>query len=338
MSAQLALQPVIERLPSKPYVLADKGAGMVIRSLSSILKKADKPRYIQYNQPNSLAFMVFDIDYPKAILAHEFADVLQPSFYTVDKYKTTAHAVYVLENPVHRNHDSLKGPQDLFAALEQAYGEKLKADPGYSGLVMKTPWYRDHNIYYPEEAFTLCSLTEMAEYVELKQKPASYTKKRIAELADAYSESRNVAVFNLARKEAYKAYRQFFDAPFEVWHQHVIQIVEGIWTSISPNFSSEGHQYLMSERKATAKSIAKYCQNHLSQQGWQTYVEMTHLPHTQAKRGVASGQARLALSADKREQAIQLKAGGMTVREIGEMLDVSHTTVVRWLKSYQDQR
>jgi len=207
-------QQVIERLPNKPYVLSDKGAGMVIRSLSSILNKADKPRYIQHNQPNSLSFMVFDIDYEQAIYAHEDAEVLQPSFYTVDKHKTTAHAVYVLENPVHRNPDSLKGPQKLFAALEEAYGEKLKADPGYSGLVMKTPWYADHNIYYPEEAFTLCSLAKMAEYVELKQKPTTYTNKRITELSDAYSESRNVAVFQIARKEAYKAYRAFFDAPF----------------------------------------------------------------------------------------------------------------------------
>jgi DNA-directed RNA polymerase specialized sigma24 family protein len=87
----------------------------------------------------------------------------------------------------------------------------------------------------------------------------------------------------------------------------------------------------MSERKATAKSIAKYCQNHLSQQGWQTYVEMTHLPHTQAKRGIASGQARLALSADKREQAIQLKAGGMKVAEIAKLLNCPIRTIYSWL-------
>jgi DNA-binding NarL/FixJ family response regulator len=171
----------------------------------------------------------------------------------------------------------------------------------------------------------------MAEYVELKPKPTSYTKKRITELADAYSESRNVAVFNMARKQAYKDYRQFFNASFSSWHNHVIDLVEAIWVSISPNFSSKGCLYLASERKATAKSIAKYCQDHLSQEGWQTYVEMTHLPHTQAKRGKASGQARLALSADKREQAIELSKGGMKQIEIAKLLGVGQGTVSKWL-------
>jgi len=62
--------------------------------------------------------------------------------------------------------------------------------------------------------------------------------------------------------------------------------------SISPQFSSDGHPYLASERKATAKSIAKYCQDKLSKEGWQRYIEMTHLPHTQAKRGKLGGIAK----------------------------------------------
>jgi predicted transcriptional regulator len=58
---------------------------------------------------------------------------------------------------------------------------------------------------------------------------------------------------------------------------------------------------------------------------------MTHLPHTQAKRGKASGQARLALSADKREQAIELSKGGMKQIEIAKLLGVGQGTVSKWL-------
>ena len=52
---QQNLTSVIERLPAKPYVLAEKGARMIIRSLQSELKRTDH-RYIQHNQPNSVSF------------------------------------------------------------------------------------------------------------------------------------------------------------------------------------------------------------------------------------------------------------------------------------------
>jgi DNA-directed RNA polymerase specialized sigma24 family protein len=94
--------------------------------------------------------------------------------------------------------------------------------------------------------------------------------------------------------------------------------------------------YLISEMKATARSIARYTWKNTTPSGFQAYVEMTHLPHQQSARGkkggIASGEARLALSSDKREQARELKAGGMTTREIGQMLGVSAMTISRWTK------
>lgn len=63
----------------------------------------------------------------------------------------------------------------------------------------------------------------------------------------------------------------------------------------------------------------------------QAYVEMTHLPHQQSRRGKASGVARLALSADKREQAIELSREGMKQKEIAVMLGVSDRTIRNWL-------
>jgi hypothetical protein len=203
MQSQLdLLTEVIERLPNKPYVLAEKGAAMVIRSLQSELKRKDH-RYIQHNQPNSLSFMVFDIDTPQAILAHENADILAPSFYTVDKEKTTAHAVYMLDTPVHRNQHSKQSPQRLFATLESIYGVKLGADSGYAGHVMKTPWYENHSLYMPDESLNAVSLTEMADFVDFSRYNAEIKalKGREKAITEAYSESRNVQVFDIARKK-----------------------------------------------------------------------------------------------------------------------------------------
>jgi DNA invertase Pin-like site-specific DNA recombinase len=62
---------------------------------------------------------------------------------------------------------------------------------------------------------------------------------------------------------------------------------------------------------------------------------MTHLPHQQSRRGKASGVARLALSADKREQAIELHKNGMKVVAIASLLEVHRNTVNNWLNSAQ---
>ena len=336
--SQIELSAIIERLPSKPYVLAEKGAAMVIRSLQSELKRTDH-RYIQQNQPNSLSFMVFDIDTKQAIYAHEKADVLAPSFYTVDKHKTTAHAVYMLDTPVHRNNHSKTSPQRLFATLENIYGTKLGADSGYSGLVMKTPWYKDHSVYMPDECLSTVSLTKMADYVDFdkynaEQKLAKNCQKVITE---AYSESRNVAVFDIARKKAYTAIREHWGGQYKEWEKACFRLVQDAWSVVSA-YNSKSAPYLMSEMKATARSIASYTWKHTTPSSFQTYVEMTHLPHQQAKRGKASGVARFALSQDKREQAIELSMGGMKQAEIALMLNVNQSTVQRWIKSHQNEQ
>lgn len=298
---QVELSSVIERLPNKPYVLAEKGAAMVIRSLQSELKRKDH-RYIQHNQPNSLSFMVFDIDTPQAILSHEKADVLAPSFYTVDKEKTTAHAVYVLETPVHRNQHSKQSPQRLFATLENVYGVKLGADSGYSGLVMKTPWYENHSVYMPGESLNTVSLTEMADFVDFSRYNAEIKalKGREKAITEAYSESRNVQVFDIARKKAYSAIRNYWGCQYDEWEKACLKLVEEVWSVVSA-MNAKNAPYLISEMKATARSIAKYTWKNTTPSGFQAYVEMTHLPHQQARRGKASGVARRIGSAAEAE-------------------------------------
>jgi hypothetical protein len=316
-------------LPKKPYILHDKGCSMAIRALESAIRA--NPRYIQHNQPNSLAFMTFDLDYERAIVAHEWEDVLQPSFYVVDSEKTTAHCVYMLENPVHRNEHSKDAPQRLYATIEQLYGKVLKADSGYSGLVMKNPFYSEHHLYLPEETLTLCSLTDMAEYCDFDAFNARKVSKRKAVLSDAYSESRNVAVFDLVRKWAYSSIREHWGGSFDNWHSECIKRVEKAWEGVKINYEASLHEYLISERRATAKSIAKWTWKNITQSSFASFVALTHLPHQQAKRGIKSGQARLALSEDKREQARELRAQGVKVVDIAKMLDVHRNTVNNWL-------
>jgi Trp operon repressor len=275
--------------------------------------------------------MVFDIDTPRAILAHEKVDILAPSFYTVDKEKTTAHAVYMLDTPVHRNQHSKQSPQRLFATLESIYGVKLGADAGYSGLVMKTPWYSGHSVYMPDEVLSTVSLTEMADYVDFGLYNAELKASRGREkvITEAYSESRNVQVFDVVRKKAYTLIRQYWGGRYEDWENACFRLTQEAWSVVSA-YNSKSAPYLMSEMKATARSIASYTWKKTTPSGFQAYVEMTHLPHQQKARQAKSVESRLIKTQDKREQARELRAGGMTVREIGQILGVGIATISRW--------
>ena len=51
----------------------------------------------------------------------------------------------------------------------------------------------------------------------------------------------------------------------------------------------------------------------------------------QSFKGKRSGEVRLALSSDKREQAIELKAQGVKVSEIAKILSVHRDTVYTWI-------
>lgn len=330
------LDSIKDALPTKPYTLMDKGCAMFITSIEAAIKS--NPRYIQANQPNSLSFMVFDLDYKKAILAHEKTDVLTPSFYTVDKKKTTAHAVYMLDNPVHKNQHSKEAPQRLYSAIEDIYGNRLKADKGYSGLVMKNPFHSEHSLYLPEETLCTVSLAEMADYVDFEQYNKQLKQQKIE---TGFSESRNIAVFDLVRGWAYKEIRNYWGKSYKEWLMVVQEKTKTVWHNIQGNYNKQS-PYSVAEMRATARSIAKWTWNNTTPSGFQVYVEMTHLPHKQKARGkkggIASGKARLALSSDKREQAKELRAGGMKQAEIASLLGVTKGTISKWLVMHQNEQ
>ena len=81
---------------------------------------------------------------------------------------------------------------------------------------------------------------------------------------------------------------------------------------------------------AIAKSIAKYCWK-VDGRAEEAFIKR------QSFKGKLSGEARLALSADKRDQAIALSMGGMKQVEIAKMLGVTDRTIRNWLAMHQDE-
>jgi hypothetical protein len=257
----------------------------------------------------------------------------------VDKEKTTAHAVYMLDTPVHRNQHSKQSPQRLFAALESIYGVKLGADSGYSGLVMKTPWYENHSVYMPDESLNAVSLTEMADFVDFSRYNAEIKalKGREKAINEAYSESRNVQVFDMARKKAYSAIRNFWGCQYDEWEKFCLKLVEDAWGVVSA-MNTKNAPYLISEMKASAKSIAKWTWRNVTPASFELFVAKTHQPQLQRARQAKSVASRLIKTQDKRDQAIELSRDGMKQVEIAQMLGVTDRTIRNWLAMHQDEQ
>jgi len=207
-------------------------------------------------------------------------------------------------------------PLRYLCAVESMMRERLQADPGYSGLITKNPahplW---RTLRGPRLAYDLC---ELAEYLPGIEK---YRPKRRA--PEEVGLGRNVALFDLTRKWAYKAIRSYWGGGLDGWNR---------WLSVANSrslvYNGDFKQPLGGrEVWHIARSVAKWTWRNTTAEGfsaWQT--------KTGAKGGVASGKVRAAASEDKRASARLMAAAGKSTREIAEELGMSQPTVSRWLK------
>jgi len=152
-------------------------------------------------------------------------------------------------------------------------------------------------------------LHELAEYLDLKK----YNDRRTH--LPEIGLGRNCTLFDKTRKWAYRAIREFFGTTLGQWEQEVFE------QALCYNTAFQS-QLAVSEVKATAKSIAKYTWVRFSPQ---------EFSRIQSERGKRSGQARLALSEDKRTMAIEMDLNGVKRVDIAKALNVSKGTISKWL-------
>ena len=138
-------------------------------------------------------------------------------------------------------------------------------------------------------------------------------------------------MFDIVRKWAYKAIRDYWFGSYESWLSAVNQAVSEAWKGIESGFSKTDHDYLLSERRATAKSIAKWTWRNVTPASFELFVAKTHQPHLQRARQAKSVESRLIKTQDKRDQARELKESGVSVTEIARLLEISRPTIYKWL-------
>jgi hypothetical protein len=274
-----------DRLPRRPYCTDDKADGLVIRGLPRALKM----RYLQYNPPHAIYWIVLDIDQPliaekpsKTMMRILDGEIPLPNFLVVNPENGYAHAYYGLETPVAKGDHASQKALRYAAAIEAALITALGADALYTNLIAKNPLNKHWNVVdLRAEPYTL---SELHDGLELEGPTKQTMRKALVEKAHQEGIGRNVALFDHIRFYAYQwvdEYRQA--ASFLTWAMHLLDKVEG--------YNGFRVPLRANEVKHIAKSVARWTWDHYN--GRMSDSDFSAL---QARRGARGGR----ISARKR--------------------------------------
>jgi len=302
-------------LPKKPYCTDDLGAGLLIRCKASAIQR----RYIQHNPPPLLAYMVYDLDRSDSALAWADAHLPAPAWVSVNPENGHCHIAYGLLAPVARTDAARAEPLRLAAAIEAAYGSKLDADRGYSGLITKNPLHPHWHVYCPATEAANHGYYELAELAEYVILPKNLPRGR-----EAAGIGRNVSLFDDLRKWSYSAVRSHWrPGGFKAWQSATLEKAQRL------NQFAEPLPY--AEVQSTAKSVAKWTWQRFTPSGFREYVERTHTSEIQAIRGKKGGIAKGRANEEKQANARLMHANGMSARQIAKELGCSPQSVLNWV-------
>lgn len=267
-----------ERWPRRPYCTDDLERGLRIRSLRQALTKP----YIQANPPNLRVWSIHDVDRPGAAIAWESAGLPPPSWAAASRVNAHAHLVWGLAAPVLVDTLGARdAPMRYLAAIESYMREKLRADPGYTGLITKNP---AHPLWRVLRGPRLCyELHELAEWLPDLEKHRPYRRPEEVGLG------RNVLIFDQTRHWAYRAIRQYWGGGLRGWNA---------WLSIC-NYKALEYNgnllYPLNEREVwhIAKSVAKWVWRRFTPQALAELIKNTHTSEVQRNRRLSDGRKRL---------------------------------------------
>ena len=317
----------VERLPRRPYCTDDPAQGLLIRSQATALAY----RHIQHNPPPHVSSLVFDIDHPEGYAAWREAGLPTPHWISINQsensHRGRAHIGYLLATPVARTNAARQKPLRYLAAIEHVMAHRLGADMRFSGLITKNPVHSDWwTIWHNVEPYSLDYLAEFCPDEEL----AAYNRRSRKEVGGL---GRNVTLFDNVREWAYSAVRAYWRPNgYEAW----ANAVRAACDSSNAFGLEQGGPLPVSEIKATAKSIARWVWRNLTPASFADYVDRTHTPAIQARRGAKGGKVSKGGGRPKStdwelwEVIHSMKARGYSHSAIAEDLKISESTVSKY--------
>lgn len=196
------LQSLYDTLPEKPYTAEQKG------SMSITSKKyAWNKELLQVNHPAVCGWLVFDIDDPNALYAHEDNHAPAPQYIVVNPANGHAHLFYRLTTPVGKWGASSDKAVMYLTAVYAALARKLGADSGYIGNIAKNPNSQAWHTYTTDapESYTLGDLADWLDLPSWSETAA--IRKQGYDTSTAVG--RNVALFHGIRKRCYSLADQY---------------------------------------------------------------------------------------------------------------------------------
>lgn len=156
-SAETAAR-LYDNLSDKPYCSNDLTYGLKIRPKKTAFSRY---AYLQLNNHWSDTYLNFDVDRAGAAWAWEDADILAPTFITINPKNGHAHLVYELITPVWKQ--GSEKPIKWLLAIKKGLTEILGADFGYRGLISKNPNHQRWEVLDFGGRHELVELWETAE-------------------------------------------------------------------------------------------------------------------------------------------------------------------------------
>lgn len=301
--AQLTL--FSSRVPNRPYCTDELGTGVRIRDKATALAK----RYIQVNPPATVGYLVFDVDREGAAFSWEQRNLPAPSWAAINPANGHAHLAYAVETPVVRTDAARLKPLKFLAAIQGAMTMQLGADSGYSGLITKNPLNPSWRVISHDAA--VYELHQLAEYVDLKAKPA---KREVTGLG------RNCDLFETLRRRAYREVNAFREGGcFDTWNRHILDTARRLNSYTQPLPDSEV--------KATAKSISKWVWRHF---GHGAAVErFIDRQKARQRRSAMARKGSVSAAIVRAVEGLQRAGLRVTVSAVARIAGVSRPTVYK---------
>lgn len=295
-------------LPPKPYCTDNLLFGLQIRPAETAITK----RYVQYNKPTDLRWLVYDVDRPTAHFDwQDTPHVPPPNITVMNPANGHAHLLYGLEVPVYTQQTAKQNPIRFAGAVDVAMIRALDADPAYAELICKNPLHPSWqpNVWRQETY----DLAELADWVDISAYKDA--RRRLPDIGLG----RNCNLFDMTR---FWAYREIRKPAQNYLFDEFYGIDDFIDRCIAFARSRNLFQVPLPEREilSIGKSVGKWTYQHMSPEGFKEWAE---------KRREKSIIVRQEKSQDRQAKAQELAEKGLTRQQIAAELGITVKTVQR---------
>ena len=268
---------------------------------------AQYPR-LEVNPPNAYSVITLDVDDVHNLpdKGWRYGKPALPPTWVVQSLETgKMHLGYILETPVHRNPESLKGPLKKLTDVTDRLTHHLGGDPGYGGLITRNPLAPGPDTHVYWQSFLPYTLTQL-------DKRLPRAKRRRGEQLEPTGIRRNVTTFEELYKQGFKPR----------WHRLIeAEGWDGAWLEHVREYNVTRNDPPLPD--VECRSIAKSCARY----SLRDYVQAAVDARQRRKNG-KKWHDKYDYDFDTRNANILALDGmGFRQREIAEVVDISRRRV-----------